>query len=391
MLNATFLEDNASAVLAAFTSNFSDDAWTYVGAAAEKGSTEVVTDAEVVAEDTVWLTDETLRIIGRIAAVLLLVLTCGACIVAYYKVPALKKKLIFADDRRPKRIRAKTRGQRFLEVFEKVCCCFSWCPGLHKVAGFEVLQPRVEQLLRITLIHASQITGLKRFYFEVWTEPVEGYPKNSKIYEDSFGECDLGCERIELDWHGDEKAVLLHAVSAAGGKLNKDTPIGELRLDRQTLLRYSHEAATGDANDVSRGTRLFPLRALGKEAKFDRDLRFKTPNPAVPAITHLIQEKAGFESSEYEEVMRLREENKALRGENMALKTQLGGVSNGAFLQQVQSLPPPMHVAVRFEIVGATIGATGQALSRMSFHEHENEHDHGVSSQSTGTFSTSHG
>merc|ERR1719394_524581 len=79
------------------------------------------------------------------------------------------------------------------------------------------------QVLRLTLVSAANIkSGSKNFYFEAWAEPSEGYPKNSRVHRPGWGTVDLGCEHLEIDWVGDEKDVVIHAVEYGGTKQSVD-------------------------------------------------------------------------------------------------------------------------------------------------------------------------
>lgn len=127
----------------------------------------------------------------------------------------------------------------------------------------------------MTLLQAVGIQKQTDLYFEIWTEPAEGYPKNSRVHARAVGICSLGAEQLELDWYGDEDELVLQAVEYSS-KQGVDAPLAELRIPRASVERYAKEASSGrdQSNDSKRGARLFTFRGLTKQEKSLRSQRF---------------------------------------------------------------------------------------------------------------------
>mmetsp|Transcript_83736 Transcript_83736/g.237502 ORF Transcript_83736/g.237502 Transcript_83736/m.237502 type:complete len:353 (+) Transcript_83736:126-1184(+) len=231
------------------------------------------------------------------------------------------------------------RRHKLRDCFCRYCCCGYCCPSVHQSLGFERLMPKASSLLRITFICAKDIRRRLDFYFEAWSEPVEGYPKNTRIQQQAVGVCDLGCEELELDWFRDEKEVVILLVENKGQLQSRDEAIGEVRIPGREVEKYAWEASA-DPRDLSRGTRLFTLRGLDKHDQLKRKLRFKNAGGAVvQKILNKVHEEVLLDYPTRQEFERLQTENEMLRRQT------------GTMPADTADIPAPMSVAVRFEIL----------------------------------------
>jgi hypothetical protein len=214
-------------------------------------------------------TGTVLDTVSRVASAFLVLLVIGIFVAwAWFRMKFHKTP----DDARGHKS-SWTRWHKIKEHFYNYCCCGHCCHDFYRRKGFDALQ--VGRTLRVTLLQAVRIQKQIDFYFEVWTEPVEGYPKNSRVHTRAVGSCSLGGEQLELDWYGDEDEVVLQAVQYSS-KQGVDVPLAELRIPRAAVERYAKEASSGrgQSQDPKRGARLFTFRGLTKQEKNLRSQRF---------------------------------------------------------------------------------------------------------------------
>jgi hypothetical protein len=212
-------------------------------------------------------TGAVLDIVSRIVSACLVLLLIGLCVALVW----FRRKFPSQDTGGHKS--SWTRWHKIREGFYNYCCCGYCCHDLYRRNGFDALQ--VGRTLRVTLLQAAGIQKQTDFYFEVWTEPAEGYPKNSRVHTRAVGVCSLGGEQLELDWYGDEDEVVLQAVQYSS-KQGVDVPLAELRIPRKSVEKYAKEASSGrdDSKDPKRGARLFAFRGLTKQEQSLRLQRF---------------------------------------------------------------------------------------------------------------------
>jgi len=242
------------------------------------------------------------------------------------------------------------RKHKIKTLLYNICCCVFLCPKFSQHTGFDKLKPTIDSMLRVTLVHATNISSRLSFYFEIWTEPAEGWPKNTRIHDNVVGQADLGCEQVELDWLGDETELVIQLVTFTGSKQSKDAPLGEVRVLRSALEKYAAEAK-GAETDLAKGARIFTVKSLdSRKAFIARSTRFKNNNPVLPMALSMVQEKAGYDLPGFSEVLELRHMNETLQRENIQLRTQAGINPNTASGLHSDTAPSPMSVAIRFEI-----------------------------------------
>lgn len=230
-------------------------------------------------------------------------------------------------------------------------------------------------ILRITLVTASGVELRSGFYFEAWTEPSAGHPKNSRIHHRRGGTADLGCEQLELDWFGDEREIVLHLVEFSGSKQSRDLPVAELRVPHAAVLRYAGEA--NGQGDVRFGTRSFKMTPLARQDALQRKRRFQDmllPSSLATRIFTKIGEEQGLHIPSNEELERLREENRALREENSELWTTSGLQGSKAFASStlaaggnLDSCKHAATVAVRFEVLPGRHGVASDSAGGLPF------------------------
>jgi hypothetical protein len=295
--------------------------------------------------------DTSLWVVSRIASLLLLLLVLAACVL----VPILRKKIKCGEERN---VSGPFRMHKVRRCLYDFFCCGSCCPRLHHSTGFDQFKPTVARMLRVTLISASDIQQPADLYFEVFTEPVEGHPKNSRIHRKTVQFVDLGYEKLELDWFGDEECLVLHAVQYNGNNQCADAPMGELRIPRESLVRYAREAA-GEPDSEQAGTRSFPVKRLNRSESVRKN-RFRNsvlPESILGNIFTQLGEEQGIELPKAEELAKLREQNATLQQENTLLRTQAGaslanGTRGGAFAHTLARQEEiAMRVALRFDVV----------------------------------------
>lgn len=208
--------------------------------------------------------DGTLRLIGRISAGVLLVLVLALICVW----PVIRRRLAILippeEEEHGSSSSGRLRWHKLKMSCYNIICCGFCCPGLASCLGLDSFKPQVAEQLKVTFITASNLQRRMDFYFEVWTEPLEGRPKISRVQQQACGKVDLGTEELTLDWLGDEDAVVIQAVEYTGHVISRDIAVGDLRISREAIERYASETAD-DPQDLSKGTRLFPMRVLTRD------------------------------------------------------------------------------------------------------------------------------
>merc|ERR1719160_2417715 len=137
----------------------------------------------------------------------------------------------------------------------RVCCCGFCSQGpAHHLGVKGIADP--SQTLAVTLVGAHQLWKKMSFYVEAYTEPQEAAPKASRTHRQVQESCDLGSEKLELDWHGDEDELVIEVMDFAGP--GREKPLGEIRLPRETVEKYAREAAEFPG-DERKGARSFSV------------------------------------------------------------------------------------------------------------------------------------
>mmetsp|Transcript_102133 Transcript_102133/g.264101 ORF Transcript_102133/g.264101 Transcript_102133/m.264101 type:complete len:261 (+) Transcript_102133:82-864(+) len=214
--------------------------------------------------------------------------------------------------------------------------------------------PEHETVLRVTLVQASNVQRGAGIYLEAWTEPNDDYPKNSRVHKPAHGAIDFGGELLEIDWHGDEQELVIHAVeyTGAASKQSKDLPFCELRIPRTSIEKYAKEAQAGDGGGA--GTRAFEMRPLRRADAYSRRFRFQgmLPSFIMASVISKIGAEQGLYIPTQAELGDLQAENEGLRQENEALRSWAGpncqtecGEAPG------ERAMTGMSMAVHFEIV----------------------------------------
>lgn len=221
--------------------------------------------------------------------------------------------------------------------------------------GLAGCAPEIRQtVLRVTLVSAAQVNRRSGFYLEVWCEPSDAYPKNSRVHQPSSGTIDLGCEQLELDWVGDEREVVINAVDYGGTQQHRDIPFGGLRIPVAAVHRYAKEAQRAE-HDLRYGTRMFEMSAIEKHDAIQRRRRFQDvwlPKDWFASIVSKVGAENGVHIPSPDEVERLRDENRSLRKENATLRTSTGSASSSHFAcGSNDPKSSPVCLAVRFEFV----------------------------------------
>jgi hypothetical protein len=269
--------------------------------------------------------------------------------------PILRNKLPPEPDGDRRKPGACCRWHKVKKCLYNALCCGCCLHRVYQRAGFNFL--KVGSTLRVTLIRAEQVRRRMDLYLEVWSEPMESYPKNSRIHNEVAGSCSLGNEQLEIDWLGDEEEVVVQAVQFCGERQSADVAMGELRVKRAAVERYAREAKTAanGQQDLTQGSRLFTFRTLSEKEQRRRGLRFKKAvNPLVPMLVTRWTQAQGIEVPNMAEHERLLAENETLRTEvqrhgQSTTKSFLGGLSRST--ADGEGAEAFMQAAIRFEIV----------------------------------------
>jgi len=229
--------------------------------------------------------------------------------------------------------------------------------------GFQRLA-EPQETLKVMLVAADMIRQKTSFFVEAYCEPQEAVSKTSRTHCHKMNSCDLGCEQLEIDWHGDEDELVIEVVEFSGA--GKDKPLGEIRLDRATVEKYAREAAA-NAEDVSKGARSFKVARMDEHIVKLRQNKLMHPDPASVIESFALskaQKNVGLGVGvDEDEVLRLREENKKLKAQVSLLETGHKGC-------QSDTLDEIMRLVLRFEIIPRkTCDLEIQHFAEQSFYE----------------------
>lgn len=179
--------------------------------------------------------------------------------------------------------------------------------------GFQQLA-QASHILVVTLVCATNIKNRTSFYLEVWTDPVESASKHSRTKTNARDHCDLECEKLELDWHGDESEVVLRVCMWDASKFHgEDEPsnlYGEIRVPRQRVQGYA-QMSQQFGGDITKAARAFNVIKVDPKTK---NLKSKSELDPVSSIIYTqISQSMGVKPVDEAEVERLREENRSLK------------------------------------------------------------------------------
>lgn len=293
-----------------------------------------------------YAADTVLDTVSRVASAVLVLLLIGICVFACWFRSKYLSKFHAVDDGH--KSSSWTRWHKIKEAVYNFCCCGVCCHPIYRRMGFDVLQ--AGRTLRVTLLQATKIKKQMDVYFEVWSEPAEDYPKNSRVHHRAVGTCSLGGEQLELDWYGDEDEVVLQAVRFSSVQ-GRDLPFAELKVPRSYVERYAREASN-DPKDAKRGARAFSLRGLSEHEQKLRSLRFKPKAkaisgadavPLLPSAFHNSLEEQGLALVPLEEAEKVKE----ARASTVSGLSSLPQSSHAT----TEAHEVPMEVALRFEFV----------------------------------------
>lgn len=247
------------------------------------------------------------------------------------------------------RIVAKARFRKLKKCLYMVFCCgcLPCTHHAHKSLGFERLAGATE-ILRITLLCATDITRRMTFYIEVWSEPLEAVAKHSRTFQQAGGSLDMGGEQLDLDWFGDEDEIVVHVMQFVDGG-GKDKPVGELRVERERIEKYAKEAA-GAKEDIKKGARSFQIVGLQPHEQALRKKHQRDPNPLAVMAVKQAQDSLGMRGAPGEDVQALVEENRRMREMLSQMPNQVSTLQNlnAGSKMQAQGLA---KVVMRFEII----------------------------------------
>jgi len=231
--------------------------------------------------------------------------------------------------------------------------------------------PRV---LRVSLVSANGDGLAGRFYFEAFSRPAAGHPKNSRIHSRRGRETvDLGCETLDLDWFGDEGEVVVQLVQFSGGKQSRDMPAYELRLPRDVIERYTTEAS--GRLDVCFGSRHFSMAPLAKQEALQRKRRFQDvllPSSLATMLFSRLGEEQGLHVPSNAELEALQAESARLQAERSSLLAHSGALGRPEAFSGTPRSPPGVQVTLRLELLSrleAGHGAADLPYRKASFQE----------------------
>lgn len=212
------------------------------------------------------------------------------------------------------------------------------------------------RVLTVSLVAVSDVVVKGQFYLEVWTDPSSGHPKNSRTHSGSRRHpVDLGGERLELDWTGSERQLVIQLLELSGSKQNRDLPVAELRVPRSAIERYAREAAAG-GEDLRFGARNFRMSPLSRQEALQRRRRFHDmllPAGIATAIFSKIGEEQGVHIPTQGEIDKLRDENMHLRMENSVLVSKQGLPGGAPLATAAAAAAAGLHMptlSLRFEL-----------------------------------------
>lgn len=308
------------------------------------------TAANILVAEAEGSAEAALKITSRVTAlVLLLLLFVGASAYCYLKQKFKKKE---AKPFRPLKLIFKIK----LCLFDWLCCG-RFCPWMHTALAPDYMRPMTPHTLRVTLLRADNISKRSSFYFEVATQPVEGWPKVSRVQNNVIGSCDLAGETLDLDWYGDEDGIVVQVVEYCGTVVTKDIVLGDVKISRSGLQTYAAEFA-GSRGNLAAGTRMFQLKDRGEVCNRQRNSRFSGSEdsgsvllkPIYAKLVSELQKKSG-DANTVEGTDQLRQEVERLRRENRSLGGTLSASSASQSMADKEIALPVMSVALRFEIM----------------------------------------
>jgi len=331
-----------------------------------------VGNAVAVGGNAATVGDRILWFETRIVAVILIVLP----IVVIAGLLWWKRKHRIDDGHKPS---SALRPHKVKQWCYDFLCCGMCCQSLHLLTGFHKYKPRHASWLRVTFISAKELKKNTDLFFEVWTEPCEGWPKNTRIHKQAVGEVDFHYESVDLEWHGDEQEIRIHCIEYKQAKQFADKPIGELTIKREQIDKYTKEA--GDDSKPTAGARVFPLTVTEKiikgVRKKQRDQRFKNQNlvaPVLPLLATTVASKYGFDLSTVnkDELESLRAENQHLREINGELDASLSASWNLSTVRGGAQEKKLMDIIVRLELREVeTAVSSGHLFQSASFHSRD--------------------
>jgi len=247
----------------------------------------------------------------------------------------------------PWRLQGVFRPRNIKRCFLKLCCCFGWCSHGSLAHNFGVQGlADASQTLAVTLVGAHQLWKRMSFYVEAYTEPQEAASKASRTHQQVQDACDLGGERLELDWHGDEDELVIEIMDFPAP--GKQKPLGEIRLQRETVEKYAREAAEVPG-DERKGARSFSVPLMDEHIMKLRQKHLQYPEPTRVLDSFLLQkaqQKVGLGVGvDEDEVLRLRDENRQLRAQVTAMAT------GTKVTQLLDSKEEVMKLVLKFELM----------------------------------------
>lgn len=231
----------------------------------------------------------------------------------------------------------------------------------HFCCGAGGFQPLVGagHVLNVTLVAAIEIPKRVSFYGEVWTEPMEAVPKATRLHHQAVGSQDLGGERIELDWYGDETEVVIQISQYTSKHREPEVPYGEVRIPRKCIEKCA--AMARGTEDAVTGARAFPVLRMNSKA-VNSAVRRKQgrpdPDPAVTMVASRIVEKANI--GVLDDLHRLKEENEQLKQDLLRSTGGVTGISTnlltGNGSDQVMKLVMKFSIEPRKRVVHPAFG-----------------------------------
>lgn len=268
-----------------------------------------------------YLTERFLWIIGRILEVVFLAVIIGLFIKFRHVIKLAVGPRLEHSCAKSRWVKTK-RLQRWLV---HLCCC-GWAPRWMSMAehfGFEELGPT--GVLSVSLIAVMDLPKRLSFFIKVWAEPLEGPGKVSRVHREVQGRYhDLGGERLQLDWCGDEEELVVQALAPGANPGRGDHKLlAEMRISRAEVIRYA--ALSKTVTNMTRETAGVPnLTSIlhGESPKAIRTFTLRRPGsagptsenaPLVSMVMSKVHASVGMEPADPEQVEHLREENRQMK------------------------------------------------------------------------------
>lgn len=228
------------------------------------------------------------------------------------------------------------------------------------------------QILRLTLLTAKDVPCRSGFYFEVWTEPTTEHPKISRVHRRRAGWENLGAEQLELEWLADTGELVIHLVDYVGGAQCRDVPKNQLRLPRAAVQRYAQETRASGGEHL--GARSFRMTQVAPQIALSRKRRFQDwllPPQLGNWMFSKFGEEMGVPIPSVADLDKLRQENEALRRENVTLRAQSGTPGDFNVQPDAAGHLTTALVAVGFELIPKRYMRTGVdvVVRKASFQE----------------------